>query len=279
LSSRVLENPWMFAYEVINKGLISDAVDSLKELLREPSDSREFIAGLELIKALKSLGRPELTDKVFQEILTEDLVRRVYRELKPELIVEGFRKSYGLGMAYLTFLEILIPKLGSNESLELTKHLMSNAISKLRPEDLREFMRGLIYGPLAVLKPLTIKALIRAALEVKDGSEILLLKAEYLTSLVRVHPPTYFTKGIALEMGLLLKDIIKEALSLVDRDQITAERIYNEVSIFLSEMNAVCRELRDWEPCDNMTKTVGNDLIVFYRVMGERFLGEVIPKI
>ncbi len=278
LSPKALSDPWGLAYEVINKGLIDDAVKVLKELLGQPLSSRHFVAGMEFLKALKSLGKPELTALIFEHTLTEDLVRKISNELSPNIIIEGFRKNYGLGMSYLTLLEVLLPRLESGESLDFIKRTINNALRELRKDELREFMRALIYGPLTTLKPPAIKEVTEVALKAEGRADLLLLKAEYLTSLARVHPPVYFIQGeeeITSELGLLLKEVVKEALRLLEEDSITTERIYQEISIFLSEMNAVCKELNDWEPCNKINEVAGKDLLTFYRVMGKRALNEL----
>jgi len=278
LSSKALSDPWGFAYEAINKGLIDDAVKALKELLSRPLGSRHFISGMEFLKALKSLGKPELTALILGHALTKDLVRKISNELSPDIIIEGFRKNYGLGMSYLTLLEVLLPRLESKESLEFIKHMINNALRLLGKDELREFMRALIYGPLTTLKPPAIKEVTKLALKVEGGADISLLKVEYLTSLARVHPPVYFIQDeeeMTSELGLLLKEVVKEALKLLEKDSIAAERIYQEVSIFLSEMNAVCKELNDWRPCNKINEVAGKDLLAFYKVMGERVLNEL----
>ena len=273
-----LNDPWKFASKIIRENSVDEAVKALKESIGKPIESREFIAGLEFLKALKSLGKPELTNEIFMLVFTKDLARKICAELRPEIIVEGFLKSYGLGMAYLTLLEVLALKLGVNESLKLVKSLIKDALRKLESENLREFMRALIYGPLTMLKPPAIKEIIKVALETSEEKDLMLLKAEYLTSLARVHPPTYFIEdegGIAAEVGLLLKEVVKGSLSLSESDSITAERIYQEVSIFLSEMNVVCKELSDWRPCEKIKEVAGDDLLLFCKVMGERILNEL----
>ena len=278
----VIEDPWRAGYEMSRRRLKDSAIKALNNLLLKPVTSSEFRAGVELLKALKSLGKPEFVEEVLDETLKPELIDKLLMNLKPEFVIKALNADYGLGMGLLTLLEVLTPRLKGG-SVQLFEETIERGLRNLKGDKLREFARGMMYGALTSLKPRDMRTFLKYIRSLRIHEPMIdLLRAEFLTMIARSYPPSYLIKEPELseEMGKLLKELAERFLEIVDSDEIIAERGYTEIMIYLSGMNHICKELNDWKPCTKVMETAGDTLTKFLSIVGRKIIGELpeLPK-
>ena len=93
LKEEVLNNPWGIAYEC-SKGRcdIDKIIEVLSGFLSKPISSREYKAGLEFIKVLKSQASTDVIFKVMRGIKSKGLVNKLLEDADPDTVISVLRK-------------------------------------------------------------------------------------------------------------------------------------------------------------------------------------------
>ncbi len=271
----VVNNPWLAAYKCAqDKCDLGEASKILHDLLSRDPGTREYLAGLEFLKALKSQLRFDKFMMVLKRAATRKLIDKLVDEAVPERIIDAYRENYPLAMGYLTILE-LFPVAGlMDELVERIKALMKLASEKLSGKMLVEFCRALIYGPIASLPVDKLVALIDNVRTLPSSPECLQIKADLATMIPDVYPPKLLQENplIAEKIGELLRDVAEETLKLVEEDPDKTLGIYSELSLFQTRMNNICRSLNDWRLCKTVAENAGKPLARMFETVGKIYL-------
>ncbi len=284
LYERIMNNPWLVAYECSKKKCNLDEVLSvLKQLLSSKQGTKEYIIGLELLKALKSMIPTAMYISLARKVFDEKLLDKIISDLDPEIIINEYTKNYAVGMSYLTLLETLPFLSKRREAFNIMIDLLKTATARLidNPELLRELMRALVFGPFSALPPSLLVELLKTLQEeLPNESLILQLKSDLLLMIIENYPPKMFQDypEIPVMIGRLLRGIAEQNLLLLDKDPDTAIMVYYQVSVFLSKTNNMCSELRDWKPCERIIEEAGETLSEMNRRIGEFIIALNISK-
>jgi len=265
LYEKIMSDPWLVAYECSKKKCdIAEIIVILRQLLSSHQESREYIIGLELLKALKSMVPPAMYIRLARKVFDEELLDKIVSDLDPEIVINEYAKNYAVGMSYLTLLETL-PFLGKRkEAFDKMISILKTATIKLKddPELLREFVRALVFGPFSFLSPNLLVKLFRTIQELPDEPLYLQLKSDLLLMIIENYPPKMFQDypEISVMIGKLLRGIAERNLLIFSEDPDMALSVYYQLSVFLSKMSNMCRELNDWKPCGTVMKEAGETL-------------------
>ncbi len=282
LKEEVLNNPWGIAYEC-SKGRcdIDKIIEVLSGFLSKPISSREYKAGLEFIKVLKSQASTDVIFKVMKGIKSKGLVNKLLEDADPDTVISVFEKDYSTALGLLTILE-LYPSMGLEEILVdySTKIIVkaSKAFGKRNPQILRELMRALIYGPLTMLRPMDLDKVVNAIRSLPNEPLYLRLKADFLLMIVENYPQGLFLGNTKLikYMAELVKDLAKGIVSLLSIDSETAMSVYSELNMFISKMNRICVELSTTNPCKLLVNMAGEALEEAHNKIGKLILESTI---
>ena len=282
LKEEVLNNPWGIAYEC-SKGRcdIDKIIEVLSGFLSKPISSREYKAGLEFIKVLKSQASTDVIFKVMRGIKSKGLVNKLLEDADPDTVISVFEKDYSTALGLLTILE-LYPSMGLEEILVdySTKIIVkaSKAFGKRNPQILRELMRALIYGPLTMLRPMDLDKVVNAIRSLPNEPLYLRLKADFLLMIVENYPQGLFLGNTKLikYMAELVKDLAKGIVSLLSIDSETAMSVYSELNMFISKMNRICVELSTTNPCKLLVNMAGEALEEAHNKIGKLILESTI---
>lgn len=282
LKEEVLNNPWGIAYEC-SKGRcdIDKIIEVLSGFLSKPISSREYKAGLEFIKVLKSQASTDVIFKVMKGIKSKGLVNKLLEDADPDTVISVFEKDYSTALGLLTILE-LYPSMGLEEILVdySTKIIVkaSKAFGKRNPQILRELMRALIYGPLTMLRPMDLDKVVNAIRSFPNEPLYLRLKADFLLMIVENYPQGLFLGNTKLikYMAELVKDLAKGIVSLLSIDSETAMSVYSELNMFISKMNRICVELSTTNPCKLLVNMAGEALEETHNKIGKLILESTI---
>ena len=282
LKEEVPNNPWGIAYEC-SKGRcdIDKIIEVLSGFLSKPISSREYKAGLEFIKVLKSQASTDVIFKVMKGIKSKGLVNKLLEDADPDTVISVFEKDYSTALGLLTILE-LYPSMGLEEILVdySTKIIVkaSKAFGKRNPQILRELMRALIYGPLTMLRPMDLDKVVNAIRSLPNEPLYLRLKADFLLMIVENYPQGLFLGNTKLikYMAELVKDLAKGIVSSLSIDSETAMSVYSELNMFISKMNRICVELSTTNPCKLLANIAGEALEEAHNKIGKLILESTI---
>ncbi len=266
-----LGDPWENAWIIIRKNEKKKAAEILRKCLQYPLNTDEFRYGLEFAKAIKSLWNPFDADEVFREAFSGGLYEKLLKDFKPTRVIERMPDDYIFSMGALALLEVLLG-LGKDERpLILLENLITQALRKLPEDNLREFARALIYGPLTRLKPDALAKLLKRVREIEINPTTAQLRAELLSMILGTYPPINFKNSpqlrdvIAAELSSLSPYVLKNYNDNPDE----METLFWELSSELSRITGVCRDIGDWEVCNDIIKKSGNSLANMFDELGK----------
>lgn len=278
LKEKILNNPWSIAYECSKRKCdVNKVVEVLGEFLSKPISSREYRAGLEFIKVLKSQAPTDVVFKVIEGIKSKELINKLLKDTDPDTVISVFRKDYPTALGLLTIFE-LYPSIGLEERLVDYSTKMIVKASKVfggrNPQILRELMMALIYGPLTMLRPVDLDKIINTIRSLPNEPLYLQLKADFLLMIVESYPQGLFLDNIKLitHLAELVKDLAKGIVSLLSEDLETAMSVYSELNLFISKMNRTCIELSTTDPCKLLINIAGKALEEAHNKIGKLIL-------
>ena len=204
------------------------------------------------IRTIKSLADNQAEAIAITIINDKALVSKIMNLLNPKEVIKLFRTDFGRSMNFLTLLELLIPYINNELAEYLMKDYIRFAFKMLKDNELREFFRTLIYGPLARLNITTLINISKEIANLPCTLEGLLLKIDYLIMLTSTYPPREFLNNELVDaITLILSNICKDSLILVN-DVDLAEIIYQGMNTILNNLNSICKELSNWSPCNSI---------------------------
>lgn len=266
-----LGNPWENAWIIIRKNEKKKAAEILKKYLQYPSNTEEFRYGLEFAKAIKSLWNPFDADEVFREAFSASLYEKLLNDFEPTRIIERMSNDYTFSMGTLALLEVLLGLGRDERPLILLENLITHAPKKLSEDNLREFARALIYGPLTRLKPDALAKLLKKIREMEISPTTAQLRAEFLSMILGTYPPTHFKNSPQLrdEIAAELSSLSSYVLKNYENSPEEMETLYWELSNVLSRITGVCRDIGDWGVCNDIIRKTGDSLARMFDKLGK----------
>lgn len=265
LYEKIMSDPWLVAYECSKKKCnIAEIIAVLKRLLTSHRGTREYITGLELLKALKSMIPPAMYVGLARRVFDEELLDKIISDIDSEIVISEYARNYAVGMSYLTLLETLLFLGKKREAFDKVINVLKTATIKLKddPGLLREFLRALVFGPFSSLSPSLLIELFRTIQELPDEPMYLQLKSDLLVMSIENYAPKIFQDypEITIVIGRLLRGIAERNLLIFSEDPDTALSVYYQLNVFLSKMNNTCGELNNWKPCEIIVREAGETL-------------------
>lgn len=223
-------------------GEISDKVlsNKLYQLLAKPCGSKDFIYGLELLKTIKSQVPIEKYISVITNL--REIKSKLYNDTSPENMIKSYLENYSLSMGLLTLLESY-PFLGLiDKFMDRVKELTFYAFKKLKNNELWEFLRALIHGPLTSLLPRQIIEYLEylEKLELEDFNNPIKFKINLLNMILDNYPVKIFLENSRLtrNIGLMIDRISRSLLENFDEELI--REIYSDLTVLISNVYKLC---------------------------------------
>ncbi|ADI32049.1 hypothetical protein [Staphylothermus hellenicus] len=274
LYDKIMRNPWLTVYECLrSKCDFSEIGRILKDLLMRPTDTEEYMVGLELLKALKSQAPVEVLLRSISMVVDEGLIKKVLEDTKPEKILEEYRKNYFKGMGLITLLEIF-PFLNLRDELaERVKELLRQAPEKIDNEkDLREFLRAITFGPLSVLSPVKLKdVLVFIKDKLSNKPLCLQTKTDIVSMIVDNYPPQILGENTEIIdiIADILREVAENTILLASSELERALNIYSDINIFISKIRKLCEDLGRFDLCRRIWDRAGDSLNELYEKIGK----------
>ena len=269
MTNTIYDDPWRVAYELAHGAIEADEVgEKLVMLLSNPINSREYMAGLDLLKAVKSQAPLDKQLKVYKRLAS--IKEKILEDTKPETVIDAYLKNHDMGMGLLTLLEIY-PLIGLIDELEPRLESMTiKAFEKISdPGKQWSFLRAIIYGPAAVL---TSKHMIKYLDFIKglhDSVEKLVFRIDLLNMIIREYPIKILAENTELieRLSKVLISICNEILS-HSNDLSVINRVYSDFTVLISSINGLCRESEGRIVCEKINELAGHAVREVYEKIG-----------
>ncbi len=220
----------------------------IKEKLLDSIKTRNFRNIYELLKQIFRTIDSSLINTIVEELqanseLVEDLLEIAKEEIKH--IDEGLWRLYGVAL--------VVELLGFMGKYSDASRLILNALSiRRRGLDLEELYKTMLYSAILSFPPDKLADLIHKI--IRSGTIDPLAASEALTGFVELAPHSYLVnEDLSFGLADLTVEILDQAINTV-KDPENLERIYGNVSVFLSELYERCREILDYSPCEKIKK-------------------------
>lgn len=274
LYDKIMENPWLTIYDCLrSKCDFSEIGRILKDLLMKPMNTKEYIVGLELLKAIKSQAPVEILFRSISMVVDDKVIKKILEDTKPDKILEEYKKNYFKGMGLITLLEIY-PFLNLRDELaERVKELLREAPEKIDNEkDLREFLRALTFGPLSVLSPAKLKdVLVFIRDNLSNKPLCLQTKTDIISMIVDNYPPQILGENIEIIdiIADILREVAENTILLASSELDRAVNIYSDINIFMSKIRKLCEDLGRFDLCRRVWDRAGDALNELYEKIGK----------
>ena len=220
----------------------------IKEKLLDSIKTRNFRNIYESLKQIFRTIDSSLINSIVKELqaspeLVEDLLEIAKEEIKH--IDEGLWRLYGVAL--------VVELLGFMEKYcDASRLVLSTLSAKPRNVELDELYKTMLYSAILSFPPDKLADLIHMI--IRSGTIDPLAASEALTGFVELAPHSYFfNEDLFFGLTDLIVEILDQVMNTV-KDPENLERIYSNVSVFLSELYERCREILDYSPCGKIKK-------------------------
>ncbi len=223
-------------------------VPKVEEKLLDSIKAGDFKGVYELLKQIFRTNDYVLVNNIIEKLrtnpkLVQDLLETTEMEIKH--INEGMWRLYGVAL--------VVELLGFMEEYYNASKLILDTLSAMpRDFDLGEFYKTMLYSAILSFPPDKLADFIRVLIRSKliDPHAA----SEALTGFVELAPHSYLAnEELILSLCDLIEEILDQAMNTVKEPE-KLERIYSNVSVFLSELYERCKEILDYSPCEKIKK-------------------------
>ncbi len=258
--SRLLENPRTLAYECSrSKCDISDLSKAIVYILTKSKNLEDITPLLEFMSILKSLrGEGEPFNSIVNALAR--VKDKILEYTNPEVIVETYGRDKILASKLLMLLE-LYPEISLRDKMtDVLVGVIRRALEayRSRHELLEEFLRMLIYGPLERLDQKQLAVIIEffTSLGGVGDYNYTHVKVLFLSMIPESYPRRIFWDRVIVDkLSMLMHRVLDELVRKASRGDMEVEAVFDEVSLFITRMNNVCRDIGDWNPCERIVNS------------------------
>ncbi len=250
--SKLLREPRVLAYECSrSRCSVEEVSRAVVNLLRNSRSIEDIVPVLEFIASLKAL---KSTSNAFNSIVNSltSVKDKVLEYTSPKMLVELYGRDKHLVLKLLVLLE-LYPKISLRDKLanivvEVIRQ--STRMYMDKPKLLEELLRTLIYGPLEVLDEKHLPLVISVFTDLPKLDCCVHVKSLFLSMIPESYPRRIFrNKQVVESLQGLLRSILVELLDQALSNVEGLDVVYDEVSLFITRLNNVCKDIGDWSPC------------------------------
>ncbi len=220
----------------------------IEEKLFDSIKTRSFEDIYELLKQIFRTSDSSLINSIVEKLranpeLIEDLLEIAKEEI--EHIDEGLWRLYGIAL--------VVELLGFMEKYyDASRLVLSTLSAKPKSVNLDELYKTMLYSTILSFPPDKLADLINMLIQ--SGIIDSQAASEALTGFVELAPHSYLVnEELLFSLADLIEEILVQAMNTV-KEPSSLERIYSNVSVFLSELYERCREIHDYSPCEKIKK-------------------------
>ena len=220
----------------------------IEEKLLDSMKTRSFRDIYESLKQIFRTSDSSLINIIVEKLqanpeLIEDLLEIAKDEIKH--INEGLWRLYGVAL--------VVELLGFMEKYcDASRLVLSTLSAKPKSVNLDELYKTMLYSAILSFPPDKLADLIHML--IRSGTIDSLAASEALTGFVELAPHSYLVnEDLLFGLADLIEEILEQAMNTVKEPE-NLERIYSNVSVFLSELYERCREILDYSPCEKIKK-------------------------
>ncbi len=219
----------------------------IEEKLSDSIKTRSFRDIYEILKQIFRISDSSLINSIVEKLqanpeLIEDLLEIAKDEIKH--INEGLWRLYGVAL--------VVELLGFMEKYRDASRLVLSTLSAKHKDLLDEIYKTMLYSAILSFPPDKLADLIHMLIQ--SGTIDPLAASEALTGFVELPPHSYLiNEELLFSLADLIEEILVQAMNTANEPE-NLERIYDNVSVLLSELYERCREILNYSPCEKIKK-------------------------